>query len=50
MTVHEQIRHSAMETLGARELVLGTAIEIGVVYLQTGNESFPLSGCGSTCD
>ena len=31
-------------TLEARELILGAVIEVGVVYLQTGNE---LSGRGS---
>ena len=31
-------------TLGGRELNLGTAIEVGVVYLQTRNGSFLVSG------
>ena len=30
--------------LGARELILGTAIDVEVVYCQTGNESLPVSG------
>ena len=35
-----------LRTLGARELILSTAIEVGVVYLQTGNESLLVSGRG----
>ena len=63
VTVHEQIRHNALKppasanlkqhisrTLQASELILGTAIEVGVVYLQTGNESHSVSGCGITCN
>ena len=37
-------------TLGTREFILGTAIEIGMVYPQTGNESLPVSGHGGTCN
>ena len=48
MIVHEQIRHNALESLLylqshiylwelAREFIFGTAIEMEVVQLQTGN-------------
>ena len=33
-------------TLGASELILGTAIEVGVVYHQAGNESLLVGGHG----
>ena len=40
-----------LATLGARELILGAAIEVGVHgYLQTGNESRAIGGHGVTCD
>ena len=37
-------------TLGARVFILGTVIEVGVVYSQTANESHPVSGRGTTHD
>ena len=39
-----------LRTLEAREFILSTAIEAGVVYSQTGNESLLVSGHGSTYD
>ena len=38
------------KTLGARVLILGTVMEVGVVYRQTGNESHPVSGRGAAYD
>ena len=37
-------------TLGARSFIVGTVIEAGVVYPQTGNESLPVGGRGDTYD
>ena len=37
-------------TLGARVIILGTVMEVGVVYCQTDNESHPVSGRGATYD
>ena len=39
-----------LRTLEARKFILGTAIEVGVVYRQTGNELHPVCGCGITYD
>ena len=36
------------KTVRAREVILGIAVDVGVVFLQTGNESLPVSGCGNT--
>ena len=37
-------------TLEARKFILGTAIEVGVVYRRTGKESLLVCGCSLTCD
>ena len=38
------------KTLEARKFILGTAIEVGVFYHQTGNESLLVCERGVTCD
>ena len=37
-------------TLRARAFILGTVIEVGVVYRQTGNASHPVNRRGATYD
>ena len=39
-----------LRTLESRKVILGTAIEVGVVYHQTGNESLLVYGRGVTYD
>ena len=36
--------------LEARKFILGTVVEVGVVYRQTGNESLLVCGRGITCN
>ena len=40
------LKPNISKTLGATVLILGIAIEVGVVYLQTRSESLLLSGYG----
>ena len=40
-------KSSIARTLGARVFNLGTVMEVGVVYCQTGNESHLVSGCSA---
>ena len=56
VTFYERIRHNVLEWLpqlqshAFREFILGTTIEVGVVYQYTRKESLQMSGGGSTCD
>ena len=49
-TASATLKPRILRTLGAREFILGTAIEVGVVYLQTGNESLLVNGSSGMCD
>ena len=49
-TISTTLKPRILRTLGTRGLIFGTTIEVGVVYVWTGNESLLVSGYGRTCN